>query len=82
MQYLTCTPIINCPTFGVKCFDFRGSSHFTLTMVVNGRLCVPTGKISDTLWSSMAVSKMRRGLRYCLHLILYIVIADFLFYST
>ena len=29
-------------------------AHFTLTMAVNGRICVPTGKILD---SSMAVSK-------------------------
>ena len=42
-------------------------AHFALTMAVNGRLCVPTGKISGTLWSSMAVSMMRCSLSYCLH---------------
>ena len=54
-------------------------ARFALTMAVNGKLCVPTAKISDTLWSSMAVSKVRHGLS--LHLILYVVIAV-LWYSS
>ena len=36
-------------------------AHFGLTMPVNGRLCVPTSKISDTLLSSMAVSMTREA---------------------
>ena len=55
---------------GGKRFDFRGS--FRLTMVKNNRLCVLTGKISDTTDCQRALQsnfvklyvKTRYGLNY------------------